>query len=72
MQPSSPCVKLCRIDEASGLCGGCGRTLDEIARWGSMGEAERLAIMAALPTRVCPGGDGSLMVAGLDAPADGS
>jgi predicted Fe-S protein YdhL (DUF1289 family) len=26
--------------------------LDEIARWGSMGEAERAAIMAALPERV--------------------
>jgi predicted Fe-S protein YdhL (DUF1289 family) len=48
----SPCVKVCVIDKASGLCGGCGRTLDEIARWGGMSEAERAHIMAALPQRM--------------------
>jgi len=26
----SPCVQLCRIDPASGLCEGCARSLDEI------------------------------------------
>lgn len=49
---STPCVKLCRIDDASGLCAGCGRTLDEIARWGSFDEPARRAIMAALPARM--------------------
>ncbi len=28
-----PCVKICTLDARSGLCLGCGRTLDEIARW---------------------------------------
>jgi predicted Fe-S protein YdhL (DUF1289 family) len=37
---------------ASGLCTGCGRTLDEIARWGGMSDSERAAIMAALPARL--------------------
>ena len=49
---SSPCTKVCVIDGVSGLCFGCGRTLDEIAKWGSMSEAERLAIMATLRDRI--------------------
>ena len=48
----SPCIKVCVIDPAARLCKGCGRSLDEIARWGSMGEAERARIMAALPERM--------------------
>ncbi len=49
---SSPCTKVCVIDSASGLCSGCGRTLDEIAKWGSLSEDERRAIMATLPQRL--------------------
>ena len=48
----SPCIKVCTIDPASRLCQGCGRTLDEIARWGGLGDAERARIMAALPERM--------------------
>jgi predicted Fe-S protein YdhL (DUF1289 family) len=49
---SSPCIKICTMDAASRLCVGCGRSLEEIARWGSMSEAERLEIMRALPERM--------------------
>jgi hypothetical protein len=49
---SSPCTKVCVIDSATGLCSGCGRTLSEIAQWGSLSEAERVAIMASLPERM--------------------
>lgn len=48
---SSPCNKVCTIDPRSGRCHGCGRTLAEIAQWGSMSESERLRIMAELPLR---------------------
>ncbi|KFC63936.1 hypothetical protein FG93_05446 [Bosea sp. LC85] len=48
---SSPCVQICVIDPASGLCEGCLRTLQEIADWSRLSEAERLAIMAELPRR---------------------
>jgi uncharacterized protein len=47
----SPCVKVCQMDPSRGLCLGCGRTLDEIARWGSMSDAERERVMAELPRR---------------------
>lgn len=40
-RPLSPCIQVCNIDPASSLCQGCGRTLDEIACWGSMTEAEK-------------------------------
>ena len=49
---TSPCVKTCRIDDASGYCVGCGRTLDEIAAWGSLADADRRAIMSELSTRL--------------------
>jgi len=35
-----------------GHCIGCGRSLDEIARWAALSEAERRAIMARLPARL--------------------
>jgi predicted Fe-S protein YdhL (DUF1289 family) len=47
----SPCIKICEMDAASGLCRGCGRTLQEIGRWASMGEEERDRIMQRLPER---------------------
>jgi predicted Fe-S protein YdhL (DUF1289 family) len=47
----SPCVKRCTIDDLTGLCAGCGRTLAEIAGWSGFSDAQRRAIMALLPAR---------------------
>jgi predicted Fe-S protein YdhL (DUF1289 family) len=47
----SPCVDVCILDPDSGLCQGCLRTLDEIARWSEMSEAEREQVVASLPQR---------------------
>ena len=47
----SPCTKVCVIDPARQLCMGCGRSLDEIARWIGLDAAERRRIMALLPSR---------------------
>lgn len=47
----TPCVRLCRMDPASGLCRGCLRSLDEIVAWRMLNDAEREEIMAALPAR---------------------
>ena len=47
----TPCIKVCMLDERSGLCLGCGRTIDEIAGWGAMTDAERKQVMAELPAR---------------------
>lgn len=48
---ATPCIGVCVIDSESDVCQGCRRTLEEIARWGGMSEAERLAVMARLPER---------------------
>ena len=48
----TPCVNICLLDQDTGTCLGCGRTLSEIARWATMSDAERRAIMAALPARM--------------------
>lgn len=47
----TPCVKICTLDARAGRCLGCGRTLDEIARWGAMTAAERAAVMDRLADR---------------------
>lgn len=50
----SPCVNICTLDARSGICLGCGRTVDEIAQWAAMAAAERSRIMLELPTRLAP------------------
>jgi predicted Fe-S protein YdhL (DUF1289 family) len=47
----SPCISICEMDRASGLCRGCKRTLNEIARWSSMTDAERDQVLMLLPGR---------------------
>ena len=47
----SPCVRICVIDDADGLCVGCARTLAEIAEWGSYSATQRRTLMAELPSR---------------------
>jgi predicted Fe-S protein YdhL (DUF1289 family) len=49
---ATPCIRHCTIDPAIGLCVGCGRSLAEIAGWLRFSDAERRAIMAALPARL--------------------
>lgn len=48
---ATPCVMVCTVDGASGLCLGCLRTLEEIATWSRMNDAERAAIMSELDER---------------------
>ncbi len=48
----TPCVNICVLDDATGTCVGCGRTVAEIAGWTGMSDRERRAIMAALPDRM--------------------
>lgn len=47
----SPCVNVCVLDAARGVCRGCGRTMDEIARWSGMTDGERDEIMEKLAGR---------------------
>ncbi len=49
-RPPSPCIKVCSLDER-GYCGGCLRTLDEIARWSALSAAEQWQVIAAIERR---------------------
>jgi len=49
--PASPCISVCAIVPATGLCAGCFRTLDEIAAWSVLDAADKRAVLAALPGR---------------------
>jgi len=52
--PRSPCIDVCRLDRHD-RCVGCGRTLDEIARWTCMSAAEQWSVIDRLALqRVAP------------------
>lgn len=48
---ASPCVGICRMDAASGHCEGCLRTLDEIAAWSVLADADKRALWVELGRR---------------------
>ena len=48
----SPCISVCRMDASGELCIGCLRTLDEIAAWGRMGDADKRAVWSAIAQRI--------------------
>jgi uncharacterized protein len=53
MPPSipSPCISVCRMDEHSGWCEGCLRTIDEIAAWSTLGEGAKRVVWKQLGLR---------------------
>ena len=48
---ASPCNSVCRIDPVTGWCLGCRRSLDEIADWSALSDAQKQAVCDALPAR---------------------
>jgi len=48
---ASPCINVCSIDETTGLCAGCLRSLDEIAAWSVLTDEERRAVWEAIAKR---------------------
>jgi hypothetical protein len=50
----SPCVNICKIDPYTGMCHGCRRTLDEIAAWSALGDADKRWVWQQLPGREPP------------------
>jgi len=50
-QVPSPCVNVCVMDQANGVCIGCLRTLDEIAAWSVLDADARRAVLAAIGER---------------------
>lgn len=48
---TSPCIGICKLDQKSGFCLGCKRTIDEIGRWAMLDDPSRQAILDQLPSR---------------------
>jgi len=48
---ASPCIEICEMNEQSGYCRGCFRTVDEIAGWGSFSADRKAAILRELAAR---------------------
>ena len=47
----SPCIDICATDPESGLCVGCGRTIEEITKWLIFTETQKELIIKALEIR---------------------
>ena len=47
----SPCVRDCCVDQVTGFCVGCFRTLTEISYWASYTNEERRRVMASIEAR---------------------
>ncbi|MBA3696087.1 MAG: DUF1289 domain-containing protein [Methylotenera sp.] len=47
----SPCIGVCAINDLSGLCYGCHRTLDEIKGWWDMRPSEQKSLLSQLAER---------------------
>lgn len=47
----SPCVSVCRMDEATGWCAGCFRTLAEITAWSRAAETDKRHVWALVAQR---------------------
>jgi predicted Fe-S protein YdhL (DUF1289 family) len=47
----SPCIKVCKLDQATGLCAGCLRSIDEIRAWRDASLEQKQAIVKAASER---------------------
>jgi predicted Fe-S protein YdhL (DUF1289 family) len=54
MSVSSPCISICAIDDVSGFCKGCKRTVDEVAAWPYLSDPEKLRLLDKLKERQLP------------------
>lgn len=47
----SPCIRECRVDQVTGYCVSCFRTLREISYWETYAPDEQRRVLALLETR---------------------
>ena len=51
MSIPSPCINVCRMNEASGYCEGCYRSIPEITEWSRASDARKQAILGEVAAR---------------------
>ena len=47
----SPCIGVCSMDESTGFCHGCYRTIDEIKGWWEMGADGQKKLLVTIEER---------------------
>ena len=47
----SPCICVCVVDQPTGFCKGCWRTMEEIAAWPKMLRHQRMEVLERLAER---------------------
>ncbi|MCX7188767.1 MAG: hypothetical protein RLZZ541_1220 [Pseudomonadota bacterium] len=47
----SPCIGVCTVDDSTGMCLGCYRTIDEIKGWWDMNPKDQKNLLIALEER---------------------
>ena len=50
-EPQSPCINVCTIDEDTGYCLGCARSLKEVAQWTRLSIEQKYSVLSQLPER---------------------
>lgn len=48
----SPCIGVCAMNDSTGFCMGCYRTVDEIREWWNMTDQEREKVIGSLDQRL--------------------
>jgi len=51
MSVPSPCIDVCTLDPDTGLCQGCSRTIEEIAAWARLSDADKRQVLARIAQR---------------------
>ncbi len=52
----SPCITVCQVDDATGCCVGCYRSIDEIREWPILSADEKRAVLARIAERKAAAG----------------
>ena len=52
----SPCITVCQVDDATGCCIGCYRSIDEIREWPILSADEKRAVLARIAERKATAG----------------
>ncbi len=52
----SPCITVCQVDDATGCCIGCYRSIDEIREWPILSADEKRAVLARIDERKAAAG----------------
>ena len=51
MSVESPCVKICKLNQ-NNVCIGCGRILEEIAKWAVLTDQEKQLVLNRINARL--------------------